>query len=501
MGLRDYLRVAKRHWWLVVTSVLLALGVALVVNLRTTTLYAAHVTFFFTTPSQMAADLYPGSMFSTGRMATYAELLTSDEIVVPLTAATRTGLTPDQLRGRISAEPIADTVMLEVTVEDPSPERAMVLISALTTLFKETVEGLERNPEADGPAVRVEVVNQPHLAEEPVAPRPLDNFALAVMAGLIVGAGSAVLREVSDATVRNADALQALACAPVLARVPADAGAPSVGPFVSASNSARTEALRQVRTLLQTTAAGSSLKTLAVTSAVPGEGRSGTACSLALLFAETGQRVLVVDAELRRPRLAKFLGRDDSAGLSTVLNGSATVDQALQPWGAGLWLLAGGRPPPNPSELLSSQRMTELVDEVRRRFDVVIFDCPPLLPVTDGEVIAARADGTLLVVRFSRTTGAQVSAAVRALHGVNASLIGCVLNMVPRKNTDAFPHFDEYVAPPPERRPGLWPRWWTRSLIGPELIGAGLALIGTQLIGTQLIGTQLIGTQLIGAGL
>ncbi|MEU4428152.1 polysaccharide biosynthesis tyrosine autokinase [Actinoplanes sp. NPDC024001] len=472
MGLRDYLRVAKRHWWLVVGSILIALGVAQAINMRTTTVYAAHVTFFFTTPSDMAADLYPGSMFSTSRMATYAELLVSDEIVVPLAAGTGTGLTPAQMRERISAEPIADTVMLQVTVEDPSPQRAMLLTTGLADQFKRTVESLERSADSDGPAVRVEIVNEPYLAEEPVAPRPLNSFALAVMAGLIVGAGAAVIREVSDATVRTAEALQTLTSAPVLARVPADARAPAgPGPFVSDSNSARTEALRQVRTLLQTASAGTSIKTLAVTSAVPGEGRSATACSLALLFAETGQRVLVVDAELRRPRLAKFLGRDESAGLSTVLNGAATVDQVLQPWGAGLWLLAGGHPPPNPSELLSSSRMTAVVEEVRHRFDVVIFDCPPLLPVTDGEVVAGRADGTLLVVRFSRTTGAQVTAAVRALHGVNASLLGCVLNMVPPKST-LFPSLDEYIAPEPEAR--RKPRWWARSPVVPELIGAGL---------------------------
>ncbi|WP_328477500.1 polysaccharide biosynthesis tyrosine autokinase [Actinoplanes sp. NBC_00393] len=473
MGLRDYLLVAQRHWWLVVGSILLALGGAQVVNMRTTPVYAAHVTFFFSTPSDVAADLYPGSMFSTSRMATYAELLDSDEIVVPLARSLGTGLTTTELREQISAEAVADTVMLEVTVEDRSPDRAVMLTSKLAAQFKSTVESLERSADTDGPAVRVEIVNGPYLDDDLVAPQPLNTFALALMAGLILGAGSAVLREVSDATVRNAESLQTLTTAPVLARVPSDGRAPSrPGPFVSDHNSARTEALRQVRTLLQSAAAGTSLKTLAVTSAVPGEGRSATTCSLALLFAETGQRVLVVDAELRRPRLAKFLGRDDSAGLSSVLNGSVTVDQALQPWGAGLWLLAGGHPPPNPSELLSSPRMTEVVDEVRRRFDVVIFDCPPLLPVTDGEVVAARADGTLLVVRFSKTTGAQVTAAVRALHGVNATLLGCVLNMVPRKATDAFPHFDEYVAPPPSDK--RKPRWWSRTMLIPELIGVRL---------------------------
>jgi capsular exopolysaccharide synthesis family protein len=467
VGLRDYLGVAKRHWWLLAVWVLVAIVGALVVTWKTTPVYAARVTFFFTAPMAGPAELYPASMFSTGRLATYAALLTSDEIAAPLAALPEVGLTTRDLADRISSEHIADTVLLEVTVEDQSRDRALFVTRKLATSFKTAVENLEWQAGEDTSAIRVEVINGPRLDADPVAPQALNNLALGMMGGLILGAGSAVVREIADSTIRSAEILRTLSSAPVLARIPLDGRVPArAGPFVSAGDSPRTEALRQVRTLLQSAAAEQSLKTLAVTSAVPGEGRSATACSLALLFAETGQRVLVVDAELRRPRLARFLGRDTGAGLSTVLSGRATVDQVIQPWGAGLWLLAGGQCPPNPSELLSSPRMTEVVDEVRRSFDVVIFDCPPLLPVTDGEVIAARADGTVLVVRYAKTTGAQVTGAVRALHGVNATLLGCVLNMVPLKGPDAFPHFD-YNSPAKARRGGRRrARFWSSESLG-----------------------------------
>ncbi|WP_229072820.1 polysaccharide biosynthesis tyrosine autokinase [Actinoplanes sp. DH11] len=472
MGLRDYLGVAKRHWWLVAAWVLVAFGAALVVNLRTTPVYAARVTFFFTAPMSSAAELYPASMFSSARLATYAELLASDEIAAPLAALPEVALTAEEVAERISAETIADTVLMEVTVEDPSRKRALFMAQNLAVRFKEAVEALEWQASQNSSAIRVEVINGPHLEADPVAPQPLNNFALALMGGLIMGTGSAVLREIADSSIRSAEVLRTLTSVPVLARIPLDGRVPSrSGPFVSAGDSPRTEALRQVRTLLQSAAAERSLKTLAVTSAVPGEGRSATTCSLALLFAETGQRVLVVDAELRRPRLAAFLGRESAAGLSTVLTGGATVQQVIQPWGAGLWLLAGGRRPPNPSELLSSPRMTEVVDEVRRTFDVVIFDCPPLLPVTDGEVLAARADGTVLVVRYAKTTGAEVTAAVRALNGVNASLLGCVLNMVPRRGPDATPSFDQYTSRTPPARPGRGRRRWRNREWRTEALG------------------------------
>ncbi|MEU4624810.1 CpsD/CapB family tyrosine-protein kinase [Actinoplanes sp. NPDC023801] len=456
MGLREYLRVARRHWWLLAASVALALVVALIVNWNTTPVYAARVTFFFSTPIAGASDLYPASMFNVSRLSTYAKLLTSDEVATPIAGTPGVDMNPREVREAISAETVADTVMMEVTVEDRDRNRAMLLLTRVTLRFETAVEDLERPAPAQPSTVKVTVVSGPALDEDPVAPDLLNNLALALVVGLVVGAVGSVGREVADHTVRTAEALQALASAPVLAQVPMDQGAP----FVSPSASARTEALREIRTQVQCAAAAASVKTLAVTSAVPGEGRSATACGLAWLFAEAGQRVLVVDAELRRPRLAAFLGREDSAGLSTILDGTAVLEQVLQPWGAGLWLLASGRTPPNPSELLSSPRMTELVDEARKKFDVVIFDCPPLLPVTDAGVVAARTDGTLLVVQARRTTAAQVTGAVRVLHAVNATLLGCVLNMVTNKGPDAVPTYDAYLsgAKPARKGRGSWRR-------------------------------------------
>ncbi|GGN10686.1 capsular exopolysaccharide synthesis family protein [Actinoplanes campanulatus] len=442
MGLREYLRVVRRHRWPLIASVAVALGVATIININTTPVYAARVTFFFATPAVSGADAYPASLFNFNRMSSYTELLTSDEVVIPVAATPGVDMDAEQIRAAIAAEPVPDTVMMKVSVQDQSRDRALLLLARLTGRFARVVEELERPAPAEPSTVQVTVVSGPALDTAPVSPDVLNNLALALVAGLILGAIGVVGREVTDRTVRTAAALQALTSAPVLARVPMDPG----DPVVSRGASARTEALREIRTQVQCAAAAGSVRTLAVTSAVPGEGRSSTACGLALLFAEAGQRVLIVETEMRHPRLAAFLGREDAAGLSTVLNGGAELEQVLQPWGAGLWLLAGGPAPPNPSELLSSSRMTELVEEARRRFDVVVFDCPPLLPVTDGGVVAARADRTLLVVRAHRTTSAQVTAAVQTLHAVGATLLGCVLNMVARKGPDAVPNYDTYLS-------------------------------------------------------
>jgi capsular exopolysaccharide synthesis family protein len=372
-----------------------------------------------------------------------------------------TGLTPEDLLDEIDVTTESDSALLTVTITDRSPERAARIAQVLIARFPATVRTLEARPSKDPPAASATPVEPvAHLDPEPVSPRPLHNDALAVAVGLLLGSAAGVVREISDGSIKAAGPLAGLTGKPVLAVIPADPKArKKQGPFISDSRSLRAEALRQLRTNVQYADRDHPVKVLAVTSPMPVEGRSSTACGLAILFAEAGQRVLIVDAELRRPRLATLLGREGSAGLTTVLVGAASLDQVLQPWGAGLWLLASGQRPPNPSELLDSPKMAELIDELRGRFDKIIFDSPPLLPVTDGAVVAARADGTLLLVRARKTTSEQVAAAVHALTVVDARLLGSVLTMAaaPRRRLGLPADADPAAPPlPPAPRLGRW---------------------------------------------
>ncbi len=461
MEIRDYLRVARRQWWVMAVAVAIALGVAQVINVRTPPEYAATVTFFVATPNEEGSSALEGSMFVASRLKTYSELLKSERMAKAIAAYGQIALTPAQIADRITVATEGDSVLMVITVTDRQAALAQRLAEALTVQFEALVRDLETAPDTKTAVARVEALEPPRLEDGPVAPRPLHNSTLSIAVGLLLGAALAVLREISDRSLRDAEVLPDLTGAPLLALIPVDRGARRrSGPFVSDSRSPRAEALRQLRTNVQYADRDRPLKMLAVTSAVPYEGRSATACGLAILFAEAGQQVLIVDAELRRPRLAAFLGREGSAGLTTVLVGAASLDQVLQPWGAGLWLLSSGHRPPNPSELLGSQRMGDLLDELRARFDMIIFDSPPLLPVTDGAVVAARADGALLVVRARKTTPAQIAAAVRALAAVDARLLGCVCNMVavksPRRRPQPPPAADVAGPPPPVPRPGPW---------------------------------------------
>ncbi len=143
---------------------------------------------------------------------------------------------------------------------------------------------------------------------------------------------------------------------------------------------------------------------LVVTSCLDIEGKSSTVADLAVVTAETEARVLVIEADLRRPKVSSYLGLDNTSGLTNVLAGQVKVDDVLQPWGdRGLMVLASGPLPPNPSELLGSRQMGTLLENLRKRFELIIIDTPPVLPVADARVVARHADGVLLVARYGRS--------------------------------------------------------------------------------------------------
>ncbi len=233
--------------------------------------------------------------------------------------------------------------------------------------------------------------------------------------------------------------LQEVVSAPLLGLIPFDPQASSTPLIVGDSAwSSRAEALRKLRTNLRFVDVEGSARVIAVTSALPGEGKSTLACNLAIALAEAGWQVLLVDADLRGPRVADYLGLPSGAGLTDVLIGAVEVEDVLQPWGERpMLVLPGGSVPPNPSELLGSKAMADLLLSLRALTDIVIIDTPPLLAFTDGAVVAVQADGALLVARQGKTSDAQSAAAAQSLHAVKARVLGCVLNMAKVSRVEA----------------------------------------------------------------
>ncbi len=279
-----------------------------------------------------------------------------------------------------------------------------------------------------GAAQQVRVAEVP---TGPVEPTPLRTGALALIVGLLLGLGAAFLADYLDDSLNTPDELErATGGLPVLTSVP-DSPAPDKRPVaLSLPNDQTVEAYRGLRTALQFVAMERTVKVIQFTSPLPGDGKTTTAANLAVLMAQAGRRVVLVDADLRRPRLHEVFGADGSKGLTSAMLGHPVMD-LLWPvaLGAGhLEVMASGPIPTNPSETLGSQRMKAVIEELGRMFDLVIIDSAPVLPVTDAVVVAGLADAVVLVARANQTTDRQVREAVGLLERSAAPLVGCVLN-------------------------------------------------------------------------
>ena len=438
MDLRQLLTAVRKGWWIIAIAAALGVGGAFAYNLNAAPLYSSSVTFFVSTPTQDGTSPLSADQFATRRITSYVGLLSSDVVAERILANSNIDLDASAVASTISGEADLNTVLLTATVTDTSAERSYLIAQGLATKFGSVVN--EVDPIGPGQVV-LRVISGPSLNPDPVSPKKTFNVIVGFVLGAALGIVIALLRQVLDSTVRQPELLRALTNdAPVLGVIPFEASAKKAPLIVDKnSRSIRAEAFRHLRTSLQFLDVERPVRVVVVTSSVAGEGKSTTATNLAISFADSGRRVLLIDADLRRPRLAEYLGMEHAVGLSNVLAGQVPVDDVLQTWGdSRLTVLFSGSLPPNPSELLGGSRMAGLLDTLKKRFDVIILDTPPLLPVTDAAVAVANADGAVLVVRHGKTTRAQVVADVRTLTAVDARLLGTVLSMTPKRGENGY---------------------------------------------------------------
>nr|WP_305076336.1 polysaccharide biosynthesis tyrosine autokinase [Quadrisphaera sp. RL12-1S] len=439
--LTDYLRVLRKRWLSIVVLTALALAGAAAATLAATPEYQAQTKLFVrTSGASSTADLQQGNTFVQQRVQTYADVAGQSAVLEPVIAELGLDTTPEALAQHITAEAPLDTVLINITVTDPSPQQAATIANAVGASLITTVARLEGNGTGTTTPVQLTTTQPAVVPAAPSSPNTPLNLALGLLVGLAVGVGLAVLRETLDTTVRGEHDVAHFGV-PVLAGMPYDDKARETPLVVLADpRSVRSESFRQLRTNLAFATAASGARSLVVTSSVEGEGKSTTAINLALTMAGAGTRVVLVDADLRRPMVATYLGLEGAVGLTTVLVGDASLDDVLQSWGedGALSVLPAGGVPPNPSELLASEPMAKLLQDLEHRFDVVIFDGAPLLAVTDSAVLAESVGGAVLVVGSGRGTRPQLARSLQALSAVGASVLGAVVTMLPTKGADAY---------------------------------------------------------------
>ncbi len=441
MDLHEFVKLIRTRWISVCVTALVTLLGAIGYTVLTTPLYEASTRLFVSTTSgQTTNDLYQGNRLSQDRVLSYTEL------VMGLTLAQRTvdrlnlDMSAGDLRERVTAKSKPGSVLISVSVLDQSPVRARDIANDLSDEFVAMVRELETPVRGGTPEARVVVEQRASIPGSPVIPKPLRNIAMGIALGLMLGVGVAVLRGLLDNTVKDKADLEGVSNAGVVGIVPLDKSRRQ-NPAIKfgTDNSATAEAFRKLRTNLQFLSVDDPPRLIVVTSSVPNEGKSTTSINIALALAEANHRVLLVDGDMRRPSLDSYLGMVGAVGFSTVLSGAASLDDVLQESKfPHLTLLAAGPVPPNPSELLGTVSARKVLNELRAKFDYVIIDTPPLLAVTDSSILAAEADGALILSRAGRTKREELAHATRTLHDVGAKLLGAILTMAPTKAGSAY---------------------------------------------------------------
>jgi succinoglycan biosynthesis transport protein ExoP len=303
----------------------------------------------------------------------------------------------------------------------------------------------------------VDKARVPTYPSEPNVPRNL-TFALAL--GLTTGIGLAFLLEGIDNTVRTPEQAQAISALPSLGMIPlgSKGGMEAAAKRLTVASSREAvelvtqsrpqsqmaESYRALRTSLLLTSLGGPPKVILVTSALPQEGKTTTSINTAIVLAQKGTRVLLIDADLRRPSIHKTLGMGPKTGLSNVLTGNATLQTAVVRSSIlpTLFVLTAGTPPPNPAELLASSNMKDILAELREQYDHIIVDTPPTLSVTDAVVMSTRADAVVLVIRSGQTTKQALRRARDILMQVNARVAGVLLNAVDLTSPDYYYYYE-----------------------------------------------------------
>ncbi|WP_336711215.1 polysaccharide biosynthesis tyrosine autokinase [Arthrobacter sp. USHLN218] len=458
LELRDYLRVLHTYWR----------GIAAITLV--VTLLAFGWTFFQKPVYQAEASgnvmasgakdlnaLLAADELSKSKATVYQNMAKSRPVAQAVINELGLSLAPDELMQTVEVEAPLDTSELHITASAGDPAEAQNVANAWVTALANQVERMETAGTEDVPAaVRLESLAQAVLPTTPVSPNVKLTLAIGAVLGLMLGLAYALIRNHLDRRVRSADVIEKQFGVPVIGTIPLDKRMQDHRQVVETgaidNNSDRTahamsEALRELRTNLSFVDVDNPPKIIAVTSSVPGEGKSTVTANLAVTIAAAGKRVVVVDGDLRRPVVTSMFGLVPGAGVTDVLSGQAELEDVLQVWGhvPNLAVLGAGRVPPNPSELLGSKAMADMLQQLAAHATVLI-DAPPLLPVTDAAILSRIADGAMVVINAGKTSLDEIGKAFGNLAKVDAHIFGAILNRVPTQGADAaqYGYYGQY---------------------------------------------------------
>ena len=390
----------RRRGGLVLFAAVLAAAVALLLSLLSTPMYRA------------SADV----LVDTGRSSIGSEAAVAGSDAVEDEVRRLVGDEPD-----ISVEALDDSEVLEFSATSPNAENAAIAANTHAAVFVE---------QSDGGA---ELIDPATVPADPYEPQTWRNTLLAFLAGLVIGILAVWLLARFDSSIRSTRRLHDITKLPNLAvipRVPLGHRRPDDLATMGDPNSVEAEAYRTLRTAVEFLANESGAKVLLVTSPRPGEGKSSVAANLAVAAAQGGRNVVLIDGDLRKPQVHRSFGVRNDRGLSSILTGDAALNRAVKRLDAekNLVILPAGPPPPDPAELLLSDRLGKTIEALAKVADLVVIDAPPVLPVTDSTILAQQCDSVLLAATVGLSERSEWTETLERLAVVDANVIGTVLS-------------------------------------------------------------------------
>ena len=438
---REVARALLSGWWILALCALGATLIAFALCIIQTPTYRSTAVLYVTSGAEgNAQSAYQGALASQQRVTSYISLIGSHAVLSRAISSSGLDMTEAEAAKSLKATARPQSVLIDLSADSSSQETATKLVDAVSTAMVEYTAELETPSGGGSPLAKLTVVSPGSSSGDQVSPVVGRNLTIAFVAGLVVGLVLVAVRARFDNRVVSGRELESLeASPPILATIPPKADSKDLRPFVDfdSGGSLDAESFRKLRTSLDFVNVDAPMKTILVTSPSEGEGKTTIVLNLAAALAESERRVLVIEGDLRRPVLARRLGLQGVVGLSDALGGTGVAADYVQPSGfPGLDLLVCGSIPPNPSELLSSERMRTIVGGLRESYDYILIDSPPVRPVTDPVVLASWVDGCVIVVRSKVTRVPEFASCFSQLSAVKATILGVVVNDVESENAE-----------------------------------------------------------------
>lgn len=355
---------------------------------------------------------------------TYAKVAKSENVAESALDLMDIDLTTEELLEMLSVSPQEDTQIMDINVQSINPEEAKKIVSSITIAFIERAEELIPNG-------NIEILDQPKIPKKPVKPNKKLNVLIAFFLGLMISVGLVFVLEYMDNSIKTKEEVEKYLDLPVVGIIPEHVSEQGEKEFLEVTiepKSVSAEAFRTLRTNIQYSSIDKEVKTIMLTSSGTSEGKTSTSGNFAFILANSNKKVLVIDCDMRKPSIHRKLRISNSKGLSDFLTGKVTFEEAVQLVETNLYVMTSGLVPPNPSEMLSSNKMREFLVSVKNEFDYIIIDTPPIIAVTDAQVLAGIVDGVILVVALNEADKDAVVRAKELLVMANANILGVVLN-------------------------------------------------------------------------